>query len=399
LAGYLFVGMKGASTAHAGNHVHVAAENWNNFFALDFKIGTLQKIFGYAKNGEGSGVDMLMLVEDTAGKGAAQRDVERIVKASLPSQGVRKIGFRGGSTDETIYSRGEGELWCAFRLLEDEKIPRAANTFGVFDDHQYPLKPTVEINVPTTTNSPRVAGFFARDPATDAVYLMHDGGVGGGKPGVGRDEFLSWSRSNWSSCELLEVERSNSEPREGILIGRVDSVDLPSRIWRYVQIVRAFKDAVDRGELDNAAVRARVAEWKEYRTENSGRRRGSRRSEIDYVSYHGDVVHLLKVEREDRKASQEQILNSPLIDLFVKSGNTMTEIYEVKTNLDRQSLYTAVGQLITHSVSGGADVKRVLVVPEGDMPEDLRKCIELLHIKVRRFRFKGGGVERKVVLL
>ncbi len=338
-------------------------------------------------------MDVLILVEDAVDKRAAQRNVERVVKVSLPSQGVRNIGFPGGNTDETIYSRGEGELWCAFGLAEDAKISRRWNAFGVYEGSRHAQIITVEINVPTTTNSASVAGFFARDPATEAVYLLHDGSVGGGKPGVGRSEFLIWS-----GRELMEVERSSGKPREGILIGRVDSSDLPSRIWRYVQSVRAFKDAVDRGELDNDATRKRVAEWDEYRKEKSGRRRGSRRTEIDYFSYHGDVVDLLKFECEDRKAPHEQVLNSPLIDLFLQSSNTMTEIYEVKTSLDRQSLYTAVGQLITHSVSVAAGVKRILVVPEGDLPDDLRKCIESLDIEVRRFRLKSG-VERKVVLL
>ena len=107
-----------------------------------------------------------------------------------------------------------------------------------------------------------------------------------------------------------------------------------------MQSVRAFKNAVDRGELDNDAMRKRVAEWEEYRKENSGRRRGSRRTEIDYVLYHGDIVDLLKVEREDRKTPYEQILNSPLIDLFVRSHSRMTEIYEVKTSLSSASRYT-----------------------------------------------------------
>ncbi len=145
-------------------------------------------------------------------------------------------------------------------------------------------------------------------------------------------------------------------------------------------------------------MRKRVAEWEEYRKESSGRRRGIRRTEIDYISYHGDIVDLLRAEREDRKAPHEQILNSPLIDLFVRSHSTMKEIYEVKTSLERQSLYTAVGQLITHSVSVADDVKRNLVVPVGDMPDDLERCIKSLDIKVRRFRI-NNDMERKVVLL
>jgi hypothetical protein len=108
---------------------------------------------------------------------------------------------------------------------------------GVFDDRPSRAQTiTVEANIPTKSNSARVAGFFARDPKTGAVYLMHDGGIGGGKPGVGRTQFLAWTRP-----ELFLVERANRKPREAMLIGRVDSPDFPSRLWRLVKAVRAFK--------------------------------------------------------------------------------------------------------------------------------------------------------------
>lgn len=328
---------------------------------------------------------MLIVVEDMGGKRAAQRELVRAVKARLPSQGMRNIGFPSGNRDEIIYSKGSGSLWCAFGSAEDAKVPRRWNAFGVFDGALRAQVPTVEINIPTTNNSATVSGFFACDPATGAVYLMHDGGVGGGKPGVGQTEFLAWSRS-----ELTVVERSDGKPREGILIGRVDAKDLPARIWRYVQLVREFKDAVDEGRLDDPGFRRRVAEWKEYRRESVGRRTGRRRAEIDYISYHGDIVDLLKSEREARMMRGEQVLNSPLIDLFVKSGGKMTEIYEVKTSLGRQALYTAIGQLMAHSSGAAADIRRTLVVPDGDIPDDLDSAVRALGIEVRKFRLSDG---------
>ncbi len=334
-----------------------------------------------------------MMVEETADKRRAQRDLERSVTARLKSQGVRNIGFPSGNRDETVYSNGSGSLWCAFGSAEDAKIPRRWNAFGVFDDKRHAQIITVEINIPTLTNSGTVAGFFARDPATGIVYLMHDGGIGGGKPGVGQSAFLAWS-----DHELIEVGRSNGDVREGILIGRVDAGDITSRIWRYVQTVRDFKDAVESGALDTDAVRRRVAEWDAYRKEARGRRRGTRRAEIDYISYHGDVVDLLRDEREGRKTKREEVLNSPLIDLYVRAGGMMTELFEVKTSISRQSLYTAIGQLVTHSADGGANVLKTLVIPEGDLPDDLVRSIAALNVDVRRFRLSRGA-KPKISLL
>jgi hypothetical protein len=337
---------------------------------------------------------ILVQVEDQPGKRAAQRQMERRVRASLDRRGVRNIGFPSGNRDETLHSAGEGKLWCAFGDAEDAKVPRRWNAFGVFEDGRRAQMITVEVNIPTTTNSATVAGFFAKDPATGAVYLMHDGGVGGGRKGVGQGAFRAWT-----ARELVPVERSNGSARDAILIGRVDAPDLAERIWKYVQDVRAFKDAVKRGDLDTPAFRKRLAAWKKYRREASGRRLGRRRAEIDYISYHGDVVHALWIEREARKIAGEMVTKSPLIDLMVNSEKAMTEIYEVKTSVNRQSLYTAVGQLMTHSVDGAANVKRILVLPEGNIPDDLDRCFSRLGIEMRRFRVSGGAKRKRVALI
>lgn len=203
---------------------------------------------------------------------------------------------------------------------------------------------------------------------------------------------------SWSDRSLEKVERTNEEPRAGIVIGRVDAPDLASRIWHFVRAVRAFKDAVKRGDLDNEDARRTIAEWDTFKSESPGRRKGRRRAEIDYVSYHGDVVEALRAEREAKVGSAGRVVNSPLVDLMVKAKQTMTEIYEVKTSGDRQSLYTGIGQLMTHSVDAPADITRTLVVPEGDLPPGLASCLAKLGISVRRFKLTSAP-SRKVVLL
>lgn len=328
---------------------------------------------------------MLVVVEDAASKQAAQKAIERTVSAALRNQGKRSMGFRSGSMNEVIHSNGDGQLWCAFGSVEDAKIPRRWNAFGVFDSKRQAQTITVEINIPTNGNSARVAGFFARDLASGRTYLMHDGGVGGGKPGVGRKAFLAWSRT-----PLHEVASMNGPERPGIVVGDVDSQDLPSRLWRFVELVRDFKNAVTRGDFDNDEVRSAVAEWETFNSESSGRRHGTRNAQVDYVSYHGDVVQRLYEERAARCEPGEKVCNSRLVELYVRSGKKVTEIYEIKTSLDRQTLYAAIGQIVTHSGEAALMMKRVLVIPKGNIASDLQKCIELLSIDVRRFELTSG---------
>ena len=93
------------------------------------------------------------------------------------------------------------------------------------------------------------------------------------------------------------------------------------------------------------------------------------------------------------------MFNSALIDLIVKKDGVLSEIYEVKTGVGRQMLYTAIGQLVTHASAGHKAVAEILVVPEGEnMPEDFEHAIATLGIKVRRFRLTGSARKRAIAL-
>lgn len=336
---------------------------------------------------------MLLLVESQEEKAIAQLRLEENVRNALADQGKRNIGFPSGNRDEIIYSNGEGALWAAFGLVDDAAIARRWNVFGTFEPKRQAQFITVEINIATKSNTAGVAGFFAKDPAKNLTYLMHNGRVGGGKPGVGRNTFLAWSKA-----ELHEAVASDGSLRTGIIVGVVESDDLASRLWKFVQLVRGFKLAAASGELESPEFRRSFSEWEGYKSESSGRRQGRRRSRIDFVSYHGDVVQALHDELIEKMKKGTKVSNSPLIDLYVRQRGKISKIFEVKTSLDRQSLYTAIGQLICHSTGAAAEAERVLVVPEGPMPHDLNVCLLEQGISVRRFTITSGKAPRIVLL-
>jgi hypothetical protein len=98
--------------------------------------------------------------------------------------------------------------------------PRYWNAIGKYQANGG-LQIAVEINIPTESNSQRFSGFFARDEQTDIVYLLHDSGVGGGRPGIGRESFLAWSGE-----KPVPVQDSKSGVRHGILITPIQSKDI-----------------------------------------------------------------------------------------------------------------------------------------------------------------------------
>lgn len=101
---------------------------------------------------------MLVLVEDNREKSNAQQAMEASVTGHLQRNGSAKWASRAG-------------MWTR------SCIPTATARCG--RRSRTPAQQiSVELNIPTTSNSASDAGFFAREPFTGATYLMRHGSVG-----------------------------------------------------------------------------------------------------------------------------------------------------------------------------------------------------------------------------
>jgi hypothetical protein len=339
---------------------------------------------------------MLALIHDARAKKAAQAALEKNLKTALKREGRKNIGFPGGNFDQVVYSAGEEKLWCAFSYEPKEyAVPRYWNGFGIYNSARSAQTIVVEINIPTDSNSAMVAGFFAEDSETGDVFLMHSGRIGGGRPGIGKAAFLMWSKA-----KRVDVAGEDRNIRSGIAVGKLNDPDLSGRIWRFVGNVHSFKEEAAAGRLENPEFKRKVEEFERYSREFSGKKNGGRGGSFEYLTYHGDIVQELYDERSARAASGEQVLNSNLVDLYVRKGGHVTEVYEVKTGLGRQMLYTAIGQLVTHSAAGDGEIARFLVVPaDEEIPDDFNHAILVLGIQVRRFRLAGSPSKREIKLV
>ena len=82
-----------------------------------------------------------------------------------------------------------------------------------------------------------------------------------------------------------------------------------------------------------------------------------------------------------------------------KRDGRLTEIYEVKCSAERQTLYGAIGQLVTHSAGQSADLIKTLVLPR-DQPiaTDIKCALDELGVKVRHYSVAGTPRARTVRL-
>lgn len=330
---------------------------------------------------------MLTLIESSRRKHEAMANLRGRLEEAWDNRERRVVVWRPDSRTLTIHHNGK--YWFAsLAPNQDDVTPRFWNPFGEYRAAGN-FQIAVELNVPTTSNSRRVSGFFATDATTGSAYLMHDGGVGGGRKGVGQTAFLAWSDS-----KLVPVVDQKGDIRLGIVVAPVDAESTSSDIARFVQKTIDFKEAVLNGETETEQARAAQRRYGEYFDEYAGKKRRRRIKEIEYISRHGDIVRALRDWRAIKLRAGEQIFKDAYVDLGVHSRGVLREIYEVKTSCERQALYSAIGQIVVHDNSLDGHCGRFLVLPNDDtIPEDVENALTRARISLIRFVLQGDDVQ------
>ena len=278
--------------------------------------------------------------------------------------------------DEVIFYNDD--IWYSTKLSKDTKIPKYWNGFGCGIKEKGNQIIVVEINFALSGSSKQVAGLFAKDSITGECFVLHRGKVGGGKPGVGKETFRNWYRGKW-----VEVFDGQGNIEEAILIGSLKSKYLIGRIRDFVKEIEIFKHEVTSGK--NSRAPKNINKKLLFDPEFHGTKRGRRKSEFEYESYHGLVVNSLHEQLEKESSTY----NDRLIDLAIQRNGKILKIYEVKTALDRQSIYTGIGQLMFHS--GGDDkIKKVLVLPSDNYPKERLAILRSLNISVLPYKILNG---------
>lgn len=319
---------------------------------------------------------MLLLLESKKEIAAAQRTFEATMRREFRKTETRNLTFRGGPIpDATVFTNG------TYWYHPDNRKDRFLNEFGVLTPGNLPI--TVEINVPHEGRTGRVAGFFARDPATDALCLMHSGKVGGGQPGVGAYAFRAWLEEK--PCEVFG---SSGRAHLGFIVMSIDGLHATISLLRYIDRISKFKQDVRNRAIDltDPEFQHKVQVLKDFYSEPRGRRRGRRSGKIDFVSRHGEIVDALHDWRRCRSTpARHRIKKNIFIDMAVANTHgRLTEIYEVKTSAARSDVYSAIGQLMVH---GPRNAKKVIVLPEDEpVVDDLRNALRRYNIRILRFK-------------
>ena len=328
---------------------------------------------------------MLKYIEDTNDIARAHKKLQATIRRSFSRTAVKDIGHPGGRERRSVVATdGRCWFWTTDHRGSDVVTKRRLNWFGVLSERPG-VSITVEVNTTYKGRDDRAAGFFARDARTGAVYFLHSGRVGGGAKGVGKNSFLTWAARE--KHDLVEVVDSAGRIRKGLVVMPVEGRGAAISAVRYIDLVRGFKKAVRNGEIASKEFQNQQRKFEDYFSEGRGRRRGTRSSEIDYVSRHGEIVDALRDWRAARAPLPKRlrIVKDVFIDLGVANGNELVEIFEVKPQTDRSSVYSAIGQLLVHGRR--ETCIKTIVLPDGErLAVDLSAALRRLKIATVKFR-------------
>lgn len=331
---------------------------------------------------------MLNIVTEKRTIKRCQKMLESELRGVLQKYEQLQIGYPGGHFEGRVFF--DDGLWFSTQQLMggDVKIPRYWNAFGLGKKETIHQTIVVEVNPPIEGVTRKVSGLFAIEKETGKYYLLHRGRIGGGRRGIGKDSFKAWYRGSW-----VKVSEPEGVVSEAILLGPLGQSGLVTPIKTFVREVDNFKKEVASG-LSSREPPFVVKNF--FSAEGFGRRRGKRKSRIDYESYHGLVVNELeKWLKTQGMARNKRIFNNKFIDLGLLVSGCINHLFEVKSSAESQVVYAGVGQLFLHSMQskGNGKVHKTLVLPFDQCSKKLIKTLNKLGINVLDY-----SIERDIII-
>lgn len=292
-----------------------------------------------------------------------QNQLEAKLKDYSTERILVKYSSKAGVSQEVkAYYSEDHELWWYF----DGNNTQYYNPFGMGKrkNHQ-PITGRCQFNMPKDGYNGRIGATFAHDDEGN-VFLMHNGGIGGGVPGVSKKTFVAWFTG-----ELFEVDFGDKKA-EYYIVSDFSSPHFMEDIKFFVEKVYAFKDFNRR--LTNPTPNPREDDkWLEY---GESVLRNPFLLPARTVVRGADHARITNELMRSLTALGYNVRRNRFMDAFiVDKHDKLSHLFEVKHMLDTQSLYTAIGQLMMYGLNH--QTKLFLVIDENTRPNLLKDLKEL----------------------
>lgn len=306
-----------------------------------------------------------------------------------------KYSTKGGNgiIDILIFKNRETTFW--FSNSRDKKSPKQFNLFGVDPDFKGDNAILVQINYQKEFKDFKDAAVWATDNKGN-VYLLHSGKMGGGVPGM----TIETIDSLFGGKKLVVSHEQGN--KEYFVVCKLNSpnafVQLTHFLFEILKIKALIKEqqnkldtANDEKQKSNRKLSFKVPQ--SYTPEFWGKRKAYfRKGKTESTSDHGAIVDALKFKLESELGHQNKCVNNKFIDLgIIKNGKPLV-IFEIKTSVNPQAIYTAIGQLMLHSASTRVNPLKYIVLPN-EVDDDIVKDLKKLSIQTILFSCTGNAIK------
>ena len=289
------------------------------------------------------------------------------------------IGYPGGNHSSKVYWAEDLGIWIAWDVIEKS---RYWNAFGTWDPKQNRMVPICcEINFPLSGIDRRISGAVAEDER-GRPFLVHRGQIGGGRRGIGAGLF--WKHFDGEQSTVVDGGRETK-------LAVVGSIESPRLLWQirfFVREVERIKELAhppdDQDSPEDEG--GDSVELGDIGEEFEGTKTYTIARKIDAACDHGIVVkHLRRCLQEQGHSTGKDRFR----DLYVHRKGRITSLFEVKTDTSTASIYSAVGQLLIHSVGQAPQPTLVFVAPE-ELSVQTRNKLKKIGIGILGYRWVDG---------
>lgn len=301
----------------------------------------------------------------------------------LASEKIHALsGHKGVSyTKKVTYSEKLDIWWDMGDISRGKSGSRYWNAFGIGKPSPGKLTNIIcEINYPVSGINQRVAANWVIEGSD--VLLVHSGKIGGGRAGIGKNGFIE----NYTG--VFEQTSIEDLPDQITVIGRLGDPGLPYQIRNFVFEVERIKDIlVNRISKKSEKTPLEIIQHS-FNEEFVGTKQYKNKKEkISSTVNHGLVVNTLK----DLIASKGfSVANDQQRDLYIYNRNALIKtVFEIKTSLRSQTIFTAIGQLFVNNIRLKPVPKLVYVIPEKPNT-NLSKTLKELNIEVLIYFWENG---------
>ena len=310
---------------------------------------------------------------------------ERLVSKlkSFSSDKIRALtGHMGNSFEkDVLYSKELDNWWDTGDFSEGKSGKRYWNAFGIGKPKPKKLAHIIcEINYPVAGINKRIAANWVEDGKD--FLLVHSGKIGGGRKNVGKSGFIE----NYNG--VFEEIDSPDLPNEVTVIGNLKDENLPYQIKNFVYEVSRIKNLLVENEINTSPTDPLEKIKHSFNEEFAGTKEYKhRKGNVSATANHGLVVNNLKKLIEEKGIL---VANDQQRDLYIYNEKAKIEtVFEIKTSLISQSIFTAVGQLYVNNARINPLPKLIYVIQEKPNT-NLKKTLQKLNIETLVYTLKDG---------